>query len=165
MYARPWMVDDSKNSRRMSIATQSKRLRIIIQTFDRAGKILTSGFCTRRGFLWATKQTKQHKWGLFQETNLFYRLHCVGSPGRYVLKIHFFVNSGLKMIQFKTKSEIFIQKNIRSMESKIFNRIIHSKKLRKIIQNSKIWLRSPPEAPVKVKYPLKLTEMSPTIDP
>ena len=35
------------------------------------------------------------------------------SPGRYVLKIHFFIESGLKMIQFKiqfkTKSGIFIQ--------------------------------------------------------
>ena len=55
-----------------------------------------------------------------------------GSPVRYVLKIHFFIESGLKMIQFKiqfkTKSKIFIQKNIHSIESRIFNRIIHSKK-------------------------------------
>ena len=35
---------------------------------------------------------------------------CKISPGRSVLKIHFFIDSGLKMIQFKTKSEIFIQK-------------------------------------------------------
>ena len=49
---------------------------------------------------------------------------------RYVLKIHFFIESGRKMIQFKiqfkTKSKIFIQKNIHSIESRIFNRIIHS---------------------------------------
>jgi hypothetical protein len=36
------------------------------------------------------------------------------SPVRYVLKIHFFIEFGLKMIQFKiqfkTKSKIFIQK-------------------------------------------------------
>ena len=32
------------------------------------------------------------------------------SPVRYVLKIHFFIESGRKMIQFKTKSKIFIQK-------------------------------------------------------
>ena len=52
------------------------------------------------------------------------------SPVRYVLKIHFFIEFGLKMIQFKiqfkTKSKIFIQKNIHSIESRIFNRIIHS---------------------------------------
>ena len=64
------------------------------------------------------------------------------SPERYVLKIHFFIEFGLKMIQFKikfkTKSKIFIQKNINSIESKIFNKIIHSQKMRKIIQNSKI---------------------------
>ena len=48
---------------------------------------------------------------------------------RYVLKIHFFIESGQKIIQFKiqfkTKSRIFIQKNIHSVESRIFNRIIH----------------------------------------
>ena len=64
------------------------------------------------------------------------------SPRRYVLKIHFFIESCLKMIQFKiqfkTKSGIFIQKNIHSIEFRIFNRIIHSRKMRKIIQNSKI---------------------------
>ena len=52
------------------------------------------------------------------------------SPWRYVLKIHFFIESGLKMIQFKiqfkTKSRIFIQQNIHSIESRIFNKIIHS---------------------------------------
>jgi len=39
-------------------------------------------------------------------------------------------------IQFKTKSKRFIQK--KSIESRIFNRIIHSQKMMKIIQNSKI---------------------------
>ena len=64
------------------------------------------------------------------------------SPVRYVLKIHFFIEFGLKMIQFKiqfkTKSKIFIQKNIHSIESRIYNRIIHSKKMRKIIHNSQM---------------------------
>ena len=45
----------------------------------------------------------------------------VGSPVRYVLKIHFFIEFGLKMIQFKiqfkTKSKIFIQKNIHSKQN------------------------------------------------
>ena len=40
---------------------------------------------------------------------------------RYVLKIHFFIEFGLKMIQFKiqfkTKSKIFIQKNIHSKQN------------------------------------------------
>ena len=75
------------------------------------------------------------------------------SPGRYVLKIHFFIESGLKMIQFKiqfkTKSKIFIQKNIHSIESRIFNRIIHSQKMRKIIQNSKM----------RLKYGLRLVQL------
>ena len=52
------------------------------------------------------------------------------SHWRYVLKIHFFIESGLKMIQFKiqfkTKSRIFIQQNIHSIESRIFDKIIHS---------------------------------------
>ena len=43
------------------------------------------------------------------------------SPRRYVLKIHFFIEFGLKMIQFKiqfkTKSKIFIQKNIHSKQN------------------------------------------------
>ena len=38
----------------------------------------------------------------------------------------------------QTKSRIFIQQSIYSIESRIFNRIIHSQKMRKIIQNSKI---------------------------
>ena len=54
------------------------------------------------------------------------------------MKVHFFIESGLKMIQLKTKSKIFIQKNIHSIKSRMFNRIIHSQKIRKIIQNSKI---------------------------
>ena len=45
--------------------------------------------------------------------------------GRSFLKIYFFIESGLKMIQFKihfkTKSEIFIQKDIHSIESRTFN--------------------------------------------
>ena len=53
------------------------------------------------------------------------------SPGRSVLKNYFFIELGLKIIpfkiQFKTKPEIFIQKNIHSIESRIFIRIIHSK--------------------------------------
>ena len=44
-----------------------------------------------------------------------------GSPVRYVLKIHFFIESARKMIQFKiqfkTKSKIFIQKNIHSKQN------------------------------------------------
>ena len=86
-----------------------------------------------------------HIWTLFWKL-LGYGKHPeqsdASSPGRYVLKIHFFIELGLKMIQikiqFKTKSEIFIQKNIHSIESRIFNKIIHSQKMRKIIQNSKI---------------------------
>ena len=43
------------------------------------------------------------------------------SPERYVLKIHFFIEFGPKMIQFKiqfkTKSKIFIQKNIHSKQN------------------------------------------------
>ena len=41
-------------------------------------------------------------------------------------------------IQLKTKSIIFIQKNIHAIEFRIFNRIVHPKKMREIIQNSKI---------------------------
>ena len=41
------------------------------------------------------------------------KCRVLDSPVRYVLKIHFFIESGLKMvqfkIQFKTKSRIFIQ--------------------------------------------------------
>ena len=74
-------------------------------------------------------------------TPVYSELAVSASPGRYLLKINFFIESALKMIQFKiqfkTKSGIFIQKNIYSIESRIFNEIIHSKKMRKIIQNSK----------------------------
>ena len=63
---------------------------------------------------------------------------CKG--GRYVLKIHFFIESGQKMIQFKiqfkTKSKIFIQKNIHSTESIVFNGIIHSKKIEENIHST-----------------------------
>ena len=62
------------------------------------------------------------------------------SGGRSFLKMNFFIDSGLKMIQFKiqfkTKSRIFIQKNIHTIEYRIFNRTIHSKDLGKIIQSS-----------------------------
>ena len=65
-----------------------------------------------------------------QDLGVVHLLSPSGSPVRYVLKIHFFIESGQKMIQFKiqfkTKSKIFIQKNIHSIESRIFNRIIHS---------------------------------------
>ena len=64
--------------------------------------------------------------------------------GRSFLKIHFFIEFGLKMIelkiQFKTKYRIFIQKifiqkifikkDIHSIEYRIFNRIIHSKEFK-----------------------------------
>ena len=63
---------------------------------------------------------------LFQMTSI--RIWLINSTRRYVLKIHFFIEWGLKMIQFKTKSGIFIQKNIHSLESRIFNRNIHLKK-------------------------------------
>ena len=43
-------------------------------------------------------------------------LKRTASPVRYVLKIHFFIEFGLKMIQFKAKSKIFITKNIHSIE-------------------------------------------------
>jgi len=54
-------------------------------------------------------------------------------------------------IQFKTKSGIFIQKNIHSIESRIFKRIVHSKNeenYSKFQNKAKILLQSPPEAPV-----------------
>ena len=45
---------------------------------------------------------------------LVYPIPLTNSPGRYVLKIHFFIEWGLKMIQFKIqfnlKSGIFIKK-------------------------------------------------------
>ena len=49
-------------------------------------------------------------------TPVYSELAVSASPGRYLLKIIFFIESALKMIQFKiqfkTKSGIFIQKNI-----------------------------------------------------
>ena len=77
----------------------------------------------------------------FKLQNLDQTLCFVCRGVQYVLKIHFFPESGRKMIQFKiqfkTKSKIFIQKNIHSTESIVFNGIIHSKKLKKIfIQQS-----------------------------
>ena len=66
---------------------------------------------------------------------------CLNSPKRYVLKIHFLIESGRKMIQFKiqfkTKSKILIQKIIHSTVSKIFSRSIHSKKWGKLFKISK----------------------------
>ena len=57
--------------------------------------------------------------------------------GRSFLKIHFFIETGLKMIQFKiqfkTKSQIFILKN-HLTESKMFNRITHSKNWGKLFK-------------------------------
>ena len=76
--------------------------------------------------------------GRFHESLDRRHLSIYCSPDRSVLKIHFFIELGLNMIQFKTKSGLFIQKNIHSIESRIFNRIIHSQKMRKIIQNSKM---------------------------
>ena len=40
------------------------------------------------------------------------------------------------MIQFKTKYKIFIQKNIHSTESIVFNGIIHSKKIEENIHST-----------------------------
>ena len=81
----------------------------------------------------------QYTWLTPTNSPMLLRLYWFdSSPRRYVLKIHIFIESGLKIIQFKTKSGIFIKKNIHSIESKIFNRIIHSQKMEKIIQNSKM---------------------------
>ena len=58
------------------------------------------------------------------------------SPGRYVLNIHFFIESGQKMIQFnipfKTKSKIFIQKNysFKKIPNYPFKENIHSSEKR-----------------------------------
>ena len=43
-------------------------------------------------------------------SNTSMRIWSTYSPGRSVLKIHIFIESGPKMIQFKTKSRIFIKK-------------------------------------------------------
>ena len=56
-----------------------------------------------------------------REALKFFKISPDASPVRYVLKIHFFIEFGLKMIQFKiqfkTKSKIFIQKNIHSKQN------------------------------------------------
>ena len=77
--------------------------------------------------LWAatSKQSREAWWGLTPQSPF----GSWASPRRYVLKIHFFIESGLKMIQFKTKSWLFIHKNIHSIEPRLFKRIIHSGKL------------------------------------
>ena len=49
-------------------------------------------------------------------------------------------------IQFKTKSKIFIQKNIHSIESKIFKKIFIQKKE----ENYSIFKNSPPNMPKKL---------------
>ena len=79
--------------------------------------------------------------GIVQFCNIVLSLvSSIGILGiwRSVLKIHFFIELGLKCIQFKiqfkTKFRIFIQKNINSIEPRIFNRIIRSKNFREIIQ-------------------------------
>ena len=63
--------------------------------------------------------------------------------GRYVLIIHFYVESGQKMIQFniqfKVESKIFIQKIIQFKKFKNYSKIIQFKKLKKLfIQIGKI---------------------------
>ena len=84
------------------------------------------------GFIWCSYNIIQffvlyaHRICLGVSSSAHLRISIWGRGGRYVLKIHFFIESGRKMIQFKTKSKIFIQKNIHSIESRIFNRIIHS---------------------------------------
>ena len=61
------------------------------------------------------------------------RLWEVG-VGDLFWKLIFLIKSGLEMIQleiqFKTKSRIYIQKNIHSIEYRISNRIIHSKEFK-----------------------------------
>ena len=78
----------------------------------------------------------------------------------------FFHGIGPKNDSIKKIFGIFIQKIFHSIESRIFNKIIHSKKKEencsKFQNEAKIWLRSPPEAPDR---PLKWTEIGPTNDP
>ena len=88
--------------------------------------------------------------------------HQEDSPGRYVLKIHFFIESGLKMIQFKiqfkTKSEIFIQKIFIQKSQEYSSELFIKKNVEnysKFQNKAKIWLWSPLEAPVYVIDPLK----------
>ena len=54
----------------------------------------------------------------------------IGRGGRSFLIINFFIEWGLKMIEFKIqlkKIRIFTQRNIHLIEHSKFNRIIHSK--------------------------------------
>ena len=70
--------------------------------------------------------------------NLIPILYClatwpaVSSPGRSVLNIHFFIESGQKKIQFKTKYKIFIRKII------YFSKSINSKKIFSFFQKGLI---------------------------
>ena len=75
-----------------------------------------------------------------------------------VLKIHFFIELSLKMIQFKTKSQIFIKK-IFSPEYPFTKKEENDSKFQ---NKTQMWLQSPPEAPVWVIDPLKWTEICPT---
>ena len=66
-----------------------------------------------------------------------------GRGGRYVLIIHFYVESGQKMIQFniqfKVESKIFIQKIIQFKKFKNYSKMIQFKKFKKLfIQIGKI---------------------------
>ena len=66
-----------------------------------------------------------------------------GRGGRYVLIIHFYVESGQKMIQFniqfKFESKIFIQKIIQFKKFKNYSKTIQFKKFKKLfIQIGKI---------------------------
>ena len=78
--------------------------------------------------------------GIVQFCNIV--LSMVSSIGilgiwRSVLKIHFFHWIGPKNDSIQNSIQNKIQ-NIHSVESRIFNKIIYSQKMRKIIQNSKI---------------------------
>ena len=82
--------------------------------------------------------------------NLGYCCLSVQSRGwRYVLKIHFFIEFGLKIIQFKTKSKIFIQKfsynRVQTIQQN-YSFIKNVENYSKFQNRAKIWLRSPPEA-------------------
>ena len=68
-------------------------------------------------------------WMIWDEFETFCNDHFCKLKPEYFFKriIHFFIESGMKMIQFKTKSKIIIQQNIYSIEYGKFNRIIHSK--------------------------------------
>ena len=64
--------------------------------------------------------------------------YSVGNRGgRYVLIIHFYVESGQKMIQFniqfKVESKIFIQKIIQFKKFKNYSKMIQFKKIKKLL--------------------------------